>query len=705
VCSDRVESNGPSTISSTLLLEIGTEEIPARFLPDTIVQLEELCTQELRNSLIGFDSIRCFATPRRLSLIVKSLPERQESSISKTFGPPVKIAFDDKGNPTGAATGFARAQGVSVESLRVEKKGKGEYLVAVIEKEGRPVIELLPGILKRIIQSIHFPKSMRWGKGSLRFVRPVRWLLAIIDSQVINLELDGIKSSNKTSGHRFLKPGEREVENADEYLDILHELNVVVDQEKRREIIRNSVLKLAEQCGGKPVEDEELLRHVTYLVEYPTSVLCSFSEDYLRLPKELLITVMRDHQKYFAIQNADSNLVNRFVVISNTRKENADAVRKGAEKVIRARFEDARFYYEDDLKKPLDERIDELKGVTFHDRLGSLYDKSERIQRIATGLSQSGYFEIPGLDIKVQRAAKLSKADLVTGVVKEFPELQGLMGRYYALHYGEDHEVASAIYEHYLPTHAGGDLPSTDTGAVLGIADRIDNIVNFFLLGLKPTGSEDPFALRRQANAIIAILLEKGYRISLGGILDIALREAAIQPSGTSAIEEEIHRFFRQRLENVFISEGYRHDTVQAVISRSETLPLAFLRKIMDSLDEFRKNPLFSETMRVLKRVSNILKETPRGVVDQALLSTEEEKNLFAETSKVIAEIKDFLESEDITSILHSISRLREPVNTFFDNVLVMDRDRAVRNNRLLLLNTINQIPSAFFDVSKLLET
>ncbi|NOZ24558.1 MAG: glycine--tRNA ligase subunit beta [Nitrospirae bacterium] len=686
----------------SLVFEIGVEEVPARFLPGAIKQMENLCEEMLRGLSVEFSEIHAYATPRRLCLTVKGLPERQSSVREVVFGPPRNVAFDENGAPTKAAVGFARSQGVDVESLRVEKKGKGEYAVAIIEREGRPVRDLLPGILKDIAVSLRFPKSMRWGVGSFRFVRPVHWLLAVMDGEVVPFEMDGLKSGRRTFGHRFLSPGPLDLRSAGEYLRVLEDNFVIADHEKRKSEIREALVKLSTEAGGSVVEDEALLETVTFLVEYPTAVLCRFPEEYLRLPKELLVTVMRDHQKYFALEHESGALLDRFVVIGNTGRENEEAVRSGAEKVIRARFEDARFYYDDDLKRPLGDRLEDLKRVTFQERLGSLYDKVQRVRGVAGRLAEL----VPHASERIERAALLSKSDLVTGVVREFPELQGLMGKYYALHWGEDPEVAEAIYEQYLPSHAAGELPSTDTGAVLSIADRIDNVVAFFSIGFKPSGSEDPFALRRQALGIISVLINRGFPLGLEDLVQTAIEGLPDIPD-TEAVKEEVLGFLIHRLEPLFASEGYAHDTVQAVIERARAIPLSRVKEIMDAVESFKREPGYNETLIALKRVFNILKgrdETLPSEVDESLFRHDAERILFEKAGKTAREVREATERFDYLGALLSIGGLRDAINDFFDNVLVMDSDERVRLNRLSLLAVVNRLASGFVDVGRLQE-
>ncbi len=703
-----VDSLSSTVNRQSLLFEVGTEEIPARFLPGIVAQVRALTREMLGEFAIEFTDIDCYATPRRIGLTVQGLPERQSARRRTVFGPPRHVAFDDKGEPTKAAIGFANSQGVDVGSLRVERKGKGEYVVAVIEEEGVPVRELLPGMLRRTLLSIHTPKTMRWGDGELRFVRPVHWIVAVLDGEVIDVEIDGLRSGRRTRGHRFLSPGDIEIGSAEEYVDALERGFVIVDQTKRRGMIKDSLERLSRSAGGVVVEDEELLETVTFLVEYPTAFLCSFPEEYLDLPKELLITVMRDHQKYFAVQRSDGALLNRFLVIGDTRPENEDNVRRGAEKVIRARFEDARFYYEDDLKRPLADRVEELRRVVFHEALGTLYDKVQRLLRVATELWERLDPEARGRTSleRVQRAALLSKADLITGVVREFPELQGLMGKHYALRQGEDEEVAEALYEQYLPAHAGGALPGTVTGAVLSISDRLDNIAGFFSIGLKPTGSEDPFALRRQALGVVAVLRERGYALGIEDLVDIAVRQLEVEdPAG---LKEEIVGFFLQRLEPLFASEGYSHDTVQAVMERAGRLPLAMVKEIMDAVEGFKREPGYNETLLAFKRVFNILRgldSIPEGDVNQGLLSHDEERSLYLKAVEVDEDVKEGVERGAYLEALRAISGLGPLINDFFDRVLVMDKDEALRTNRLRLLATVSRVASRLLDLSKLRES
>ncbi len=683
---------------ASLLLEIGTEEIPARFIPDALMLLRDRAESLLREYLIGYSDVRTYATPRRLALIVNGIPAMQKDRIREVYGPPKKVALDDEGKFTNAALGFASSQGVDAESLVIKKKDKGEYLVAILEQKGAAVGEILPEILRKVVLSLHFPKSMRWGTGDLRFVRPIHWILAISDSNVVSFEVDKIKSGNTTRGHRFLSPAPLFIEDVPSYFDLLESNYVIVSQDERRRRIQEGITKLSLSVGGEPIRDDELLEHVTNLVEYPVPFLCSFSEEYLKLPKELLITVMRDHQKFFAVKDKGDKLRNNFIVVSNTRQENAGTVKIGAEQVIKARFEDARFYFEEDLRRPLSERIGDIRRVTFHDRLGSLYDKTEKIVKLSSFIAGKIIPERKGL---IERAAWLCKTDLISGVVGEFPELQGLMGRYYALHDGEHTTVADAIMEQYLPAHSGDRLPETVEGSVISLADKMDNIVSFFSIGLTPTGSEDPFALRRQASAVIAILTEKGYELSLSELINKA-GETVVMKS--ASLFDEVRQFLLQRVETLLSSQGYENSVIQSVLHLAAEAPLADLRERLLALRRFTEEPEYNRYLLSIKRVYNIIPDVQIPVPSGDLLIEREEKTLYEEALNVMLAIDMMVGQRKYHDALKLLSTLSGPINDFFDRVLVMDKREQVRLNRLALLKEIRGMTLRIADFSKLAE-
>jgi glycyl-tRNA synthetase beta chain len=682
----------------SFLLEIGTEDLPARFISPALQQLKENTRKIFNEHHVSFSEMKTYGTPRRLAIIIEGIPSMQEDRTREVFGPSKKVAFDEKGSPTKAAIGFAQGQGVSIESLTIRTKDKGEYVAAIIEEKGLQVKEILPEISKKIVLAIHLPKSMRWGNNSLKFVRPIRWLMAFFDNEVVSFEIEGIKSGNLTRGHRFLSPATFQLKETSGYKRVLANNYVVVDREERKKIILTKMEALLSPLGEKPFDDEELIETVVHLVEYPVPVLASFSGEYLQLPKELLITVMKGHQKYFAVEDKDGKITNHFIVISNTSENNSDTVRIGAERVIRARFEDAKFYFEEDRKRKLSERTEDLRKVTFQESLGSVYEKIERLVYIAGYLSDK---LTPTAKEKTTRAAWLAKTDLITGVVREFPELQGIMGKYYAQFDEEENEVAIALEEQYLPTHSGGKLPQTETGALLSITDKIDNIAAFFSIGLIPTGSEDPFAHRRQALGIIAIILNKGYDLPLRGLVDTALK-ALPHVKDPKETGKKIFLFFQNRLESVFADMGYPPDVIQSLISLSTDVELGEIKERLNAVKKFREAGNFNDFLAAIKRVNNIIPKTAVPEVNTALLVEAPEKKLRESLDAVRADLPGLLQERRHDDSISLLTSLTVPINEFFDGVLVMDKREEIKANRLSLLNEIWKTIASFADFSRL---
>jgi glycyl-tRNA synthetase beta chain len=680
-----------------LLLEIGTEEIPARFLPGALSDLRTLAAGIVDEYRLSLSEIQTFATPRRLVLIIKGLPSGQRDITKEVFGPSKNAAFDEQGNPTKAATGFARSLGIEVSDLKVMKKGKSDYVAAIIEEKGRETKSVLPEALRKFVLSLRFAKNMRWGDGALSFVRPIHWIAAVFGPDTISFEIDGIRSSNISRGHRFLAPGSFQIKDISAFENILAKNYVILDQEKRRQIIEKGIRELAERAGGRPVMDEGLITTVNFLVEFPVPVLCGFEPEYLGLPKELLITVMKDHQKYFAVRNDEGNLLPHFVVISNTREENSETIRTGAERVIRARFDDAKFYFEEDRKKSLIERVEDLKDVTFHDKLGNLREKTDKVASLAGYLADR---VDPSLKEFLLRAALLSKTDLITGVVREFPELQGIMGKYYADHDAEDGRVAAALEEQYLPHSFGGQLPETDIGSLLSLSDKIDNVASFFKIGLVPTGSEDPFALRRQAMGIVAILIGKSFRVSLRDIFLKALQNLSHIRS-TGDVMDTISGFMEQRLEYILTSMGFAQDLVKSVLPLSFDVPPAAIVGRAEALKKFREDKTFPDFLLAVKRAHNIIPRTDLPSVREDLLSQPEEKHLFDSLIATREKITGLVNEEEFEEGLHALSGMTGPINNFFDKVLVMDKNEEIRSNRLSLLREVRDLAWLFADFSK----
>jgi glycyl-tRNA synthetase beta chain len=678
---------------NTLLFEIGSEEIPARFVNSGLEMLKSEMTRMLEQERISHGKITGFSTPRRLAVIIEGLSDAQSDRTTEAVGPPARVAFDESGAPTKAAQGFARSMNVDVSSLYRKKTPKGEYVAVTIEEKGRATIDVLSARLPELISSLQLPRSMRWGSGDLRYYRPIHWIVAILGRDIIPFELDGIRSGNTTRGHRFLTPDAIVINEPAAYHAVLRDHDVIADFTERRALILNSLRDEGRRKNVRVVEDDELLDIVTNLVESPSVVSCSFEEQYLELPRELLVTVMKSHQKYFSTESGEGNMSNTFMVISNTSPDNAATVRKGAERVLRARLEDARFYFLQDRETPLDEMINALKKVTFQDRLGSVHEKARRIEAVSLRLADvTGH----GKAEVVSRAAMLCKADLVTGVVGEFPELQGYMGMTYALLAGEDEEVARAVYEHYMPRFAGDVLPETATGAIVSIADKIDNVASFFSLGMIPSGSEDPFALRRQAAGIIQILGDKGISIDVDTLVDYALAGLGLEnEERKEALKEDIIRFFTVRLEGLLAQQGYPHDIIQASVG-TRPLEINEVRRKAALLEKIKRSPGFPDLIPAAKRVCNILAGHKPGKLNESLFSHESERNLL-----VAAEDAGRRLTADGEKVLF---RLIDPVNEFFDSVLVMDRDERVKENRLALLSKVKEIFDSFGDFSSLEE-
>jgi len=686
-------------MSNELLLEIGTEEIPAGFLSKAVADMEEIIRKSLTEKRIAFEGIQCMATPRRLVLSIADLAPRQEDQTVEKLGPARKAAFDENGQPTKAALGFARGQGLDVSQLDIIVTEKGEYVGARKTLPGQPTNELLFDMLKEFILAIPFRKSMRWANYDLRFARPVHWILAIYQGSVIPLKIEDIESGNFSYGHRFMSPGNFAVTNLADYMSLTRQHFVMVDQTERKSFILTEAQKKAADVGGILFYTDDLLETVSFLVEYPVVVLGKFDEDFLRLPKDVLTTTMISHQKYFPITDTAGKLLPYFIAVSNTQPRDMAVVVEGNERVLRARLADASFFFEEDKKVPLENRVESLKKVVFHSLLGTSHKKVMRFRKLAAKIAAKVK---PSVKKNVDRAALLAKADLESLMVGEFAELQGIMGREYALLAGEKPEVAKAIYEHYLPVVAGGELPETDEGAIVGIADKMDTIAGFFGVGLPPTGTADPYALRRQALGIINIILSKQYDLSLNFLLDESLallKEFLKKPA--EDVKKEVLEFFKGRLQNQLIAQGYAYDTVDAVLA-TDIDNLADAVQRVKALEDFRKNPEFEPVSIAFKRVDNILKDFQNGQVDINLLSTEAEIRLFSSFDDIKTRVEKGINEKDFIFALNKLASLRPAVDNFFDKVMVMDKDEKIRLNRLSLLAEISALFHKLADFSKI---
>lgn len=680
-----------------LLFEIGLEEVPAKFLPGAVEQLAEVSAQKFQAERISFDKLEVFATPRRLALIIRGVAEHQADRTSENRGPSLKIAFTADG-PTKAAEGFARGQGITSAEL-VAKEG---YVYAIIQENGRSVRELLPELLASIACVLNFPKNMRWGNLDMRFVRPIRWLVALFGREVIPLALAEINAGNITRGHRFLGKQAIEVASVDDYLTKLAENYCILDQNTRRETIKRQVEDLAISQGGRASIDEELLEEVTFLVEYPTALCGHFDEKYLTLPPEAVITLMREHQRYFPVLDAAEKLLPVFITVRNGSSEHLEIVQHGNERVLRARLSDAQFFYQEDQKIPLVARVEKLKTVVFQEGLGTIYDKTIRLQGLVRSLAGMLVLAVDKI-AWLERSAFLSKADLTTGMVYEFTELQGIMGRQYAIMNGEEPEVADAIFEHYLPRFANDKLPETTCGRLLGIADKFDNIVATFSRGLIPTGSQDPYALRRQALGIVNIILAAGYHISTSEVIENAMTLLGIaEISRRQELLKDISEFLRLRLKNVLAEEGLRYDFAEAVLAAgTDDIFDVLLRARAIGAETGRQ--AVSEALQAFTRVQNLSKNAASGLPVPELLESEAEKKLFLEYKKVAAKLKELQKQKCYAEIYQCIASLAEPIDTFFAEVMVMADNAAVRNNRLALLKSITGLTEGIADLSKIL--
>lgn len=681
-----------------LFLEIGCEEIPAGFIPKATAEMKAIITKELALARLSFSEIKTMATPRRLVLAVNGIPAIQPDAEITATGPSLKAAYDAAGKPTKAAEGFARGQGVDVTALQTITTEKGEYLYVSKHEKGRPTHELLTEMLSSLVAGIPFKKSMRWGNQDVRFARPIHWIVALFDGTVVPFSFGTIESGKVSRGHRFMANTTFPVSDFTSYLTECERHFVIPDPEKRKEIIRRETHRVATAAGGHLLPDEELLEQVAYLVEYPSAVHGTFSPEFLKVPKEVLITSMRSHQRYFSIVDANGSLLPGFITINNTLTEDPSVVVKGNERVLRARLSDARFFFEEDQKIRLDERVDSLKKVVYQQKLGTSFEKMERFKSIAEGLADRLN---PGVKQQTSRAAWICKADLVSGMVGEFPEVQGIMGREYALLEGENADVANAVAEHYLPTQAGGELPASDIGAFVSIADKMDTICGCFGVGLIPTGAADPYALRRATIGIIAIILDKGYRLSLQSLIDTSLELLTAKLTRPKEqVAGDVLEFFRARFVNL-LGGSFATDAVDAAIAAGFD-DLVTVSERIAALAEFKTHPDFEPLAVAFKRVGNIIKDGVDAPVDPSLFQDNAERCLYDAILTVKISAEQSVSSGAWLDALTEIATLRGAVDSFFDNVMVMAEEQQVRTNRLALLTTVARLFGQIADFSRI---
>ncbi|WP_457568627.1 glycine--tRNA ligase subunit beta [Desulfurobacterium sp.] len=671
--------------AENFILEIGTEELPASFIEPALKNIKMQFKELLKNYGLSAESVETYGTPRRLILLAEGIPVKEPDREEIITGPSWRAAFDESGKPTKAAEGFARSKGATVSELIKIETEKGLYAGIKRKVNGRQTEEILTEKIPELIKNIPFKKSMRWGNSNLKFGRPIRWICAIFGNKTVEFTLDGVKSGPFSQGHRFLSP---EMFNAAEVEDFIAELEsryVIPDIARRKAIILDGAKDLARQMGCVLVKDEDLLDEVANLVEFPYPIMGTFEERFLQLPEEVPVVVMKEHQRYFSVKDEKGRLKNYFVAVANIKPPEEDVVRHGYEKVLRARLSDALFFFKEDRKKKLEERVPELKGVIFHDKLGTMLEKVERLKQLSPEIAK----RIGGDEKKAQRAAFLSKADLVTEMVKEFTELQGVMGKNYALLDGEDEEVAEAIFEQYLPRFADDRVAKTKTGIALSIAEKFDNITGFFGAGLKPSGSMDPFALRRNAIGVIKTLIENGILID---IMEVArLTFDTYEKQGKQLKESnpaEVVNFIKERLK-ALLSEKFRQDTIDAVLDVTSDITDAVRR--IKAIDELRNEEDFEPVLITMRRVMNIIPESFSLKDKRIETSNQYEKQLLDAFNRIKEEIERDIQSGDYRSALLRIGKLKKHVDLFFDNVMVMDRDEAVKNRRLSILKLISE--------------
>lgn len=682
-------------MAKDLLFEIGAEEIPAGFMPNILGQLKQLAETKLNDAHLPFESIATYGTPRRLALIVKGLADTSAEISERHKGPSASIAYDADGNATKAAIGFARGKGLDVADLVVEDG----YIYAETKTAGVPAKDIVTDMLPQLITGLNFPKSMHWGNLDAKFVRPVRWLVALLDEEVIPVEFATVKSGNVTRGHRFLGADEITIKNASSYVDTLKENFVMVDQDARRELISKQLHDIAASKNASIVWDDDLLEEINYLVEWPTALCGGFKESYLALPDAAIITPMKDHQRYFPLVDQDGKLLPMFLTVRNGSDHSIEVVQAGNERVLRARLDDAKFFFNEDRKKPLIDRQDGLTKIVFQEGLGNLADKTERLLKLGRVFGEEcGLHE--DTVVVLERATELAKTDLTTGMVTEFTELQGVMGKEYALLDGESPEVAEAIFEQYLPRFAGDVLPQTEAGKVLSIIDKVDNIVATFSRGLIPTGSQDPYALRRQTIGILNILLGSEWNISLRPIFKASMELLNVPAEKQDELLDQVEEFFTLRLKNIFLDREVPHHVIDLLLSNNE-LSVADAEGLVNALLVNRIDEDV-ELVQAYTRMYNLVKDVEYTGVNSDLLKEDAEKELFEAASKASEASSAAWEAGDYDAVVAVPATLVPAINKFFEDVMVMDKDEAIKANRLQLVRLAYSVMAIIGDISAL---
>ncbi len=692
-----------------LLIEIGTEEIPAGYIDPALNAFRDHLMRHLHDNRIAYGMAQVYGTPRRLCVRIDDVADRQVPQTIELVGPPARVAFDENGRPTVAARKFAEKNNISPARLSIIETEKGRYAAASRTDRGQATRSILKASLPAIILSIPFPKTMRWADLSIHFARPIHSLLALLDKQVISFIVGDIKSGRHTFGHRFLHPKKIKLADTTGYLEQLEKAWVIADIKKRRTMMEQQMHEAVETVKGKVLPDAGLVDIVTHLIEYPATVLGSFEERFLELPREVLVTAMREHQRYFAVVDSDKRIMPYFLAVNNTLARDMNLVKKGHERVLKARLEDARFFFQTDGKTSLEEMTHKLKSVLFQAELGSVYDKVSRIRSVAGRLARRLALD-ETMEQVLDRAAFLSKADLVSLMVNEFPKLQGVMGRIYAQYAREPEPVARAIEEHYRPTASGGALPTTLPGGLLSLVDKMDSICGCFLIGLVPSGASDPYALRRQGIGLLQIILENNLPIPIPWLVQTSLAAftgVSSAAPGDNKADDQASAFLRARLAHILESENISKDFVAAVLAVSEADPVPVIAAKARSLHRLKAEPEFDTLATGFKRVVNIIRkaepaDTMQAEVDPALFEYGTETGLHNDFMAIQGRVRDSLEGGEIDQAFNAVADLRKSVDQFFDDVLVMTDNAPLRRNRLALLKQISQLFALLADFSKI---
>ncbi|QPJ64387.1 MAG: glycine--tRNA ligase subunit beta [Candidatus Nitrohelix vancouverensis] len=686
-------------VASDLFIEIGSEEIPSGYVRPALNFLDKEIRAFFEKNKLTFADSQVFGTPRRLAIHFSTVQTEQKDEEETLLGPSVQAAFDDAGKPTRAAQGFARSKGIDPEDLQIVDSPKGKVIAATVKREGQATQALLEAWLPQLIKSIPFPKKMRWADNPSAFARPLHWIVSLFGDRTLKINFDGVRAGNQSRGHRFLAPQTFTVENLASYQKQCREHRIIADPNERKQEIERQVRELATAAGGQVEPDDALLEEVNQLVEYPFAILGNFEAKYLELPKELLSIVMKRHQRYFPVASSKGELLNHFITISNIQQGEGEEVRKGNERVIRARLDDASFFYKEDRKKPLADFVDALNGVVFQKKLGTSYEKMTRIASLAEALASA---VSPEDKEDAIRAARLCKADLVTQMVYEFPELQGIMGGYYARHSGENDAVSQAVKDHYKPAFAGDSTPETSVGAIIALADKLDTILGCIGVGLIPSGSEDPYGLRRHALGIIQIIQQRQWSISLNALIDEGLNHLDAKIKLTrDEIRSHVLDLFAQRYKSSLKDEGFPYDAIDAVLA-SGIDALADVQAKVRAFSDLKQQAYFEDLSVTFRRVVSILDDSAFGDIDSTLLKDPVEIKLHQSWQELKTPVRSLVENKQFSQALEKIVEIKPSVDAFFDGVMVMDKDLAIRSNRLRLLRNVSLLFSDLADFSRI---